>query len=64
MTNLPTNPTKNDLIEKYWFEFLQFLVDAHHDEATYMSNMIEAHDHEYAFWNWLIERKLGPKDAS
>ncbi len=58
MTSFPTNPTRNDLIEKYWYEFLKFQ-QAEIGKRTGNDPAISKTDFsEGAFWAWLTAYRL------
>jgi len=61
MTNLPTNPTKTELIEKYWFEFLLYLRGRMQSFGDYDGHVQPT---ESWFWDWYISNKMKSTDAS
>ncbi len=63
MTNLPTNPTKTEIIEKYWFEFLQFLKYDQELPAEDFTTLMKEIGIEAMFWTWYMQKKLEPTDA-
>ncbi len=59
MTNLPQNPTKDELTQKYWYEFLQFLKGK--SNSIMPQSFVEmalTKDFETAFWAWVIDHKI------
>lgn len=48
---------RSEILERYWAEFLLFILSLKGENADYFSNMISEKNHEYAFWNWILEYK-------
>lgn len=61
MTSLPTNPTRSELLEKYWYEFLKFQQTEISKRMDSDSGMLKIDFSEGAFWAWLTTYKLQDK---
>jgi len=58
------NPTKTEMLEANWYEFLQFL-NQDNEEATKRSNTAFTHHSlEYAFWWWFVDHKMEASSAN
>jgi hypothetical protein len=58
MPNLPTNPTKSDLLEKYWLDFLRHQKkDLDNRKGTGWGTPNGVMFDENAFWRWLLEER-------
>jgi len=57
----PQNPTKTELLEKHWFEFLQYLQGQIVSFGAYGASHVEPT--ESWFWDWYIYAKLEKRDA-
>ena len=67
MPRLPQNPTKTELIEKYWYEFLQWCQETN-DKASKLGNAVDrafssVSPTEANFWEWYMDHKLEAGDA-
>ncbi len=58
MTNLPTNPTRSELIERHWFEFLKFQQAEIRKRLKSGFGVPKVDYSEQAFWAWFLENKL------
>jgi len=58
VTNLPHLPTKTDILENNWFEFLQFVKSKGGLRELYIPDNYTYADYEAAFWGWYIDAKL------
>ena len=67
MSKLPTNPTKSEISERYWSEFLQLIASAKEyglESGTPMPlpneliGNVNKHGFEFAFWWWYVSHKI------
>ncbi|MDE2104886.1 MAG: hypothetical protein KGL39_47050 [Patescibacteria group bacterium] len=64
MINLPQNPTKNELIERYWFGFLKYQQAELRKRKASGFGVPKADYSEQAFWEYLVEQRPEVLDAS
>jgi hypothetical protein len=56
--HLPTNPTRNELVDKYWYEFLKFQRHELFNRQKSGFGVPKVDYSEQAFWSWFLENKL------
>lgn len=63
-SHLPQNPTRTQLLERRWFEFLKFQQRElfNHKKSGFGVPKVDLD--EQAFWAWFLDNKLESSDAS
>ncbi|MHB8600883.1 MAG: hypothetical protein ACYDER_29285 [Ktedonobacteraceae bacterium] len=61
MSKLPINPTKSEILEQNWLEFLSALKAEREAEYQPYGIMAMKLGYETAFWSWYIEKKEASK---
>lgn len=63
MTNLPTNPTRTELLERYWYDFLKFQQHQQFNRKKSGFGVPKADYSEQAFWEFYVNERM-ESDAS
>ena len=57
-SHLPSNPTKDELLQRYWYEFLKFQQAEIRKRLNGGFGVPKVDVDENTFWSWFLENRL------